>query len=106
MFLTITTTHEPATDLGYLLYKNPARAQSFDLSFGKAHVFYPEATAERCTRIAAARKYCLRGPRCSARCPATIPQLEADRPASRVQVMVARPAPQSWSTDSGRGPLA
>jgi hypothetical protein len=43
MLLTITTTHNPATDLGYLLHKNPARAQSFDLSFGKAHVFYPEA---------------------------------------------------------------
>ncbi|MEW6212868.1 MAG: 3' terminal RNA ribose 2'-O-methyltransferase Hen1 [Acidobacteriota bacterium] len=49
MILTITTTHQPATDLGYLLHKNPARAQSFDLSFGRAHVFYPEATVERCT---------------------------------------------------------
>lgn len=49
MILTITTTHQPATDLGYLLHKNPARSQSFDLSFGRAHVFYPEATAERCT---------------------------------------------------------
>jgi 3' terminal RNA ribose 2'-O-methyltransferase Hen1 len=49
MLLTLTTTHPPATDLGYLLHKNPARAQSFDLSSGRAHVFYPEATAERCT---------------------------------------------------------
>jgi len=49
MLLTITTTHQPATDLGFLLHKNPARAQSMPLSFGKAHVFYPEATAERCT---------------------------------------------------------
>ncbi|MBM7112821.1 3' terminal RNA ribose 2'-O-methyltransferase Hen1 [Archangium primigenium] len=49
MLLTVTTTHVPATDLGYLLHKNPARAQSFELSFGQAHVFYPEATAERCT---------------------------------------------------------
>ncbi len=49
MLLTITTTHAPATDLGYLLHKNPARAQSFDLSFGRAHVFYPEALADRCT---------------------------------------------------------
>jgi hypothetical protein len=49
MLLTITTTHAPATDLGYLLHKNPARAQSFELSFGQAHVFYPEATTERCT---------------------------------------------------------
>jgi 3' terminal RNA ribose 2'-O-methyltransferase Hen1 len=49
MLLTLTTTHRPATDLGYLLRKNPARPQSFSLSFGKAHVFYPEATDERCT---------------------------------------------------------
>lgn len=49
MLLTLTTTHNPATDIGYLLRKNPARPQSFSLSFGKAHVFYPEATAERCT---------------------------------------------------------
>jgi 3' terminal RNA ribose 2'-O-methyltransferase Hen1 len=49
MLLTLTTTHQPATDLGYLLRKNPARPQSFDLTFGKAHVFYPEATNEQCT---------------------------------------------------------
>ncbi|MEK7468758.1 MAG: 3' terminal RNA ribose 2'-O-methyltransferase Hen1 [Planctomycetota bacterium] len=49
MLLTITTSSSPATDLGFLLHKNPARAQSFDLSFGKAHVFYPEATEQRCT---------------------------------------------------------
>src|SRR2546423_10615597 len=49
MLLTITTTYQPATDLGYLLHKNPAHVQSFALSFGQAHVFYPEASAERCT---------------------------------------------------------
>src|SRR5215472_2022126 len=49
MLLTITTTHRPATDLGYLLHKNPAKLHSFELSFGKAHVFYPEATADKCT---------------------------------------------------------
>ena len=49
MLLTLTTTHQPATDLGYLLHKNPAKLQTFELSFGKAHVFYPEAAAERCT---------------------------------------------------------
>ncbi len=49
MLLTITNTHAPASDLGYLLHKNPARVQSFELSFGKAHVFYPEASDERCT---------------------------------------------------------
>src|SRR5918998_1070512 len=49
MLLTITNTSPPATDLGYLLHKNPARAQAFDLPFGKAHVFYPESSPERCT---------------------------------------------------------
>lgn len=49
MLLTITTTHRPAHDLGYLLHKHPDRFQSFDLSFGKAHVFYPEIGDERCT---------------------------------------------------------
>lgn len=49
MLLTITTTHPPATDLGYLLVKNPARVQEFEQSFGRAVVFYPEATEQRCT---------------------------------------------------------
>ena len=49
MLLTISTTHSPATDLGYLLHKHPARMQSFALTFGQAHVFYPEAHAEKCT---------------------------------------------------------
>jgi 3' terminal RNA ribose 2'-O-methyltransferase Hen1 len=49
VLLTLTTTHSPATDLGFLLRKNPARSQSFTLTFGKAHVFYPEATPQRCT---------------------------------------------------------
>ena len=48
MLLTITNTKPPATDLGYLLHKNPSRVQSFELSFGKAYVFYPEATENRC----------------------------------------------------------
>ena len=49
MLLTITTTHRPATDLGYLLHKHPDRVQTFGVPFGEAHVFYPEATDERCT---------------------------------------------------------
>ena len=49
MLLTITTTHRPATDLGYLLHKHPARCQSFPIPHGTAHVFYPEATDARCT---------------------------------------------------------
>ncbi|WP_035558124.1 3' terminal RNA ribose 2'-O-methyltransferase Hen1 [Hymenobacter sp. IS2118] len=49
MLLTLTTSYSPATDLGYLLHKNPARLQSVEVAGGVAHVFYPEATAERCT---------------------------------------------------------
>ena len=49
MLMTLTATHEAVTDLGFLLRKNSARPQSSSLNFGKAHVFYPEATPERCT---------------------------------------------------------
>ncbi|MEO1165106.1 MAG: 3' terminal RNA ribose 2'-O-methyltransferase Hen1 [Chloroflexota bacterium] len=49
MLLTITTTHHPATDLGYLLYKHPGKIQTFKLAFGSAHVFYPETSEDRCT---------------------------------------------------------
>ncbi|HEX2476339.1 MAG TPA: 3' terminal RNA ribose 2'-O-methyltransferase Hen1 [Lacipirellulaceae bacterium] len=49
MLLSISTTYEPATDLGHLLHKHPDRFQSFELSFGRAHVFYPQASAEHCT---------------------------------------------------------
>ena len=49
MLLTVTTTHQPATDLGYLLHKHPDRVQEFKQSFGTVTVFYPESTDERCT---------------------------------------------------------
>lgn len=49
MLVTITTTHQPATDLGFLLHKHPDKVQSIDLSVGKAHIYYPESTAERST---------------------------------------------------------
>jgi len=49
MLLTLTTTHRPATDLGFLLRKHPERPQSFDVGFGTAHVIYPEAMENRCT---------------------------------------------------------
>lgn len=49
MLLTITTTCPAAADLSFLLHKHPGRFQSFDLSFGQAHVFYPESTADRCS---------------------------------------------------------
>lgn len=49
MFLSVTTTHQPASDLGFLLHKNPARVHELDLGFGRAVMFYPEADLERCT---------------------------------------------------------
>jgi SAM-dependent methyltransferase len=54
VLLTITCTRTDgagwaATDLGFLLHKNPARAQVFEQSYGSAHVLYPEATEQCCT---------------------------------------------------------
>lgn len=49
MLLTLTTTQRPATDLGYLLAKHPAKCQSFELAFGLAHVFYPRADDDACS---------------------------------------------------------
>lgn len=49
MLLTITTTRQPVTDLGRLLRKHPAKTRVFEQSFGRAHVFYPEATEQVCT---------------------------------------------------------
>jgi len=49
VLITITNTAHEATDLGFLLHKNPANLHSADLAFGKAYVFYSSATAQRCT---------------------------------------------------------
>jgi 3' terminal RNA ribose 2'-O-methyltransferase Hen1 len=49
MLLTISYMGKPSTDLGYLLHKSPLRVHCTEQAFGKAHVFYPEASAERCT---------------------------------------------------------
>ena len=54
MLVTITATRPPeaewpATDLGYLLAKNPASVQDFSHGFGRSRVFYPEADEARCT---------------------------------------------------------
>jgi len=49
VLLTVTTTHPPATDLGYLLVKHPDRVHAFDLPTGTAYVCFPEATETRCT---------------------------------------------------------
>jgi 3' terminal RNA ribose 2'-O-methyltransferase Hen1 len=48
MFLSIATTHRPATDLGFLLHKHPERVHETELPFGKAFIFYPQADETRC----------------------------------------------------------
>lgn len=49
MLLTISYTGKDTTKLGYLLYKNPNRPQCFELSYGKAYVFYPQVSDEKTT---------------------------------------------------------
>jgi hypothetical protein len=47
--LPLSMTHEPATDLGFLLHKNPERVHAVEMPFCTVTVVYSEATAERCT---------------------------------------------------------
>jgi 3' terminal RNA ribose 2'-O-methyltransferase Hen1 len=49
MLLTIRTTHQPATDLGFLLHKHPEHVHTREFPFGSATVFYTEATEVACT---------------------------------------------------------
>ena len=49
MLFTLSTTQQPATDLGYLLHKNPNRLHEIDIAQGKAWLFYPEAHEARYT---------------------------------------------------------
>ena len=49
MLLTITYEGTNTQELGYLLHKNPERAQQFELSYGKAYVFYPEVSDTKTT---------------------------------------------------------
>lgn len=49
MLLTITNKTKPTSDLGFLLHKHPSKIQTFPLSFGDAHIFYPEFNDEKCT---------------------------------------------------------
>ena len=49
MLFMISTMHPPATDPGVLVHRKPSRFRSFNLPFGKADVFCPEAESHRCT---------------------------------------------------------
>ncbi|MBS1703554.1 MAG: 3' terminal RNA ribose 2'-O-methyltransferase Hen1 [Armatimonadetes bacterium] len=47
MILKISTTHQPAADLGYLLHKNPTRLHEETFPFGKGYVLFPEISDEK-----------------------------------------------------------
>lgn len=47
MILKISTTHQPATDLGYLLHKNPSRLHEETFPFGKGFVLFPEISDQK-----------------------------------------------------------
>lgn len=49
--LFISTTHNPASDLGYLLRKNPANLYEGKTAFGTLKVFYPEVSEEKTTAV-------------------------------------------------------
>ena len=49
MLLTVRTTYQPATDLGFLLHKHPEHVHTREFPFGTATVFYPEAGDTGCT---------------------------------------------------------
>lgn len=51
MLLSISTTHTPATDLGYLLHKHPARVHQKQLNFGTATLFFAHASEQRATAV-------------------------------------------------------
>src|SRR5215470_1899531 len=51
MYLSVATTHRPATDLGFLPHKHPGGAHETEVGFGKAYVFYPEASDARCEAV-------------------------------------------------------
>lgn len=47
----ITTTFRPATDLGFLLHKNPGRLHSQEVTGGTGWLVFPEATEETCSAV-------------------------------------------------------
>ncbi|MDR1162468.1 MAG: 3' terminal RNA ribose 2'-O-methyltransferase Hen1 [Candidatus Accumulibacter sp.] len=49
MLLTISYTGKDTQNIGFLFHKNPARPQVFELSYGKAFVFYPEVSSRKTT---------------------------------------------------------
>ena len=67
VLLTITTTHRPATDLGFLLHKHLDRLQTFSVPFGEAYVFYRRRARSAAWRSRAAVTSTVRSVGCSRR---------------------------------------
>lgn len=52
MFLALTLkNHTPASDLGFLLHKHPDKKNTYDLSWGTAHVFFPQVNSTEATAV-------------------------------------------------------
>lgn len=49
MLLTINYKGENTQDIGFLFHKNPSRPQEFEMTYGKAYVFYPEVSNKSTT---------------------------------------------------------
>ncbi|HYI40381.1 MAG TPA: 3' terminal RNA ribose 2'-O-methyltransferase Hen1 [Allosphingosinicella sp.] len=80
MLLTLTTTHRPATDLGFLLMKNPDNVHETELPFGRATLFFPEAGEDRCTAALTLEVDPVELVRGRGRSPAIEEQYVSDRP--------------------------
>ncbi|WP_051756722.1 hypothetical protein [Kitasatospora purpeofusca] len=100
----------PATDLARLLHRRPDAVHRVATAFGEAHVFFPEADAERCTAVLLAEpdpEAPVRGRRGKARPPAVPDAHVGDSPyaASSVFAAVLRtvfPQPFGQSPESPR----
>ncbi|WP_406113699.1 3' terminal RNA ribose 2'-O-methyltransferase Hen1 [Kitasatospora purpeofusca] len=82
----------PATDLARLLYRRPDAVHRVATAFGAAHVFFPEADAERCTAVLLAEpdpEALVRGRRGKGRPPAVPDAHVGDRPYAASSVFAA-----------------
>lgn len=105
MLLSITTTHRPATDLGYLLHKNPANVHQRKQNYGMATVFYSEVSEERCTANLLVELNpidLVRGRRGSAKTGFTLGQYVNDRPYTASSFLSVAMADCFGSTINGR----
>ncbi|MCX4752790.1 3' terminal RNA ribose 2'-O-methyltransferase Hen1 [Kitasatospora purpeofusca] len=82
----------PATDLARLLHRRPDTVHRVATAFGEAHVFFPDADAERCTAVLLAEpdpEAPVRGRRGKGRPPAVPDAHVGDRPYAASSVFAA-----------------